>query len=310
MTTIATKPLFDAGVACLDFLNEHDEVIFALAPTIEDARAFARPLAVLQQGVANSFLAKGSAEQHRSAAILIEEAVEMVRGVKPSPTVNQIKFMADALQVVHAYRKAEAAAPRTVGVGILYEAYSPESVKACDASADIEAWRQEMAAGLWDRAPELADQRPADPKAAADAAFARPSPFNASFSEQVVKVQPYGHAPAPAIELPTMRAADLSTAHLTLDTRAMLEEAALQDGASAGLPIVYDKGGYGYLVHVDPVLTAETLATYPEDLQTVIRAAGEAGCDWIMFDGAGPVVEHLPVYDDGLDAKLELDPVP
>ena len=306
MTTITTKPLFDAGVACLDFLNEYDEVIFALAPTIDDARAFARPLAILQQAVESTFLAKGSADQHRSAAILIEEAVEMVRGVKPSPTVSQIKFTADALQVVHAYRKAEAAAPRTVGVGILYEAYSPESVKVCDAPADVEAWRQEMAAGFWDRAPEMAAQRPSDPREAADAAFARPSPFSASFSERVVRVQPSGHTPAPAIDLPTMRTADLSTAHLTLDTRELLEEAALQDGAPTGLPIVYNKGGYGYLVHVDPSLTEETLATYPEDLQIVIRAAGEAGCDWVMFDGAGPVVENLPTYSDGLDTKPEM----
>lgn len=308
MSVITTTSLLEAGSSCLDFLKKGVVAfVLPLAPSIEAGQAFAQRVIDLERGVKASFLAKGASNHHREAADLIEESVRMVLAAPKPRKFNQMEFLASALEVAHAYRKAEAAAPRSLGVGILFEADKPETIMAFDDPRDVEKWRQDVAARFWNGAPDLADSRPGDALAAADAAFARVSPFSAAFRSEVVHVRPGGHAPAePAALLPTMATADLSTGHLSPETLDRLQEAAQLDMAPADLPVVYDKGGYGFLIHVDPALREETLGTYPEDLQTVLRAAGAQGCGWIMFDGAGPIVEALPTYGEDAGHRLEM----
>lgn len=101
------------------------------------------------------------------------------------------------------------------------------------------------------------------------------------------------------IALPVVSAAEMSTAHLTQQTMEAMQGVAgrVVYGDEPVLPIVYDKGGEGFIVHVTSDVDEAELAAYPHDLQDVMRLAIDQNCAWIDFDRDGPIVEGLPVYD-------------
>lgn len=101
------------------------------------------------------------------------------------------------------------------------------------------------------------------------------------------------------VTLPAVSAADVSTAHLSERTIQGLQSVAtgrVEDDELI-LPIVYDKGGEGFMVHVTPDVSTADLEAYPLDLQDVMRLAIDQDCAWINFDRDGPIVDGLPVYD-------------
>jgi hypothetical protein len=78
----------------------------------------------------------------------------------------------------------------------------------------------------------------------------------------------------------------LSTAHVTLETSQRLP-----DGIE-GL-IAYEKGEYGWLIYVN----APHVVPLPADLQGVRDLARNHGCEWVMLDRDGDVIDALPSYD-------------
>lgn len=59
----------------------------------------------------------------------------------------------------------------------------------------------------------------------------------------------------------------------------------------------YEKGEWGWFVHVPEDGYLRTDEDLPPDLARCIHFARQRGFDWIMFDQDGPVVDHLPTYD-------------
>ena len=77
----------------------------------------------------------------------------------------------------------------------------------------------------------------------------------------------------------------LSTGHLTADTCVY---------RCHGLIGAYEKGEYGWFVHVEGTASLDEI---PEDLAACLAFAIIEGCEWIMFDRDGPTVPELPTYD-------------
>lgn len=86
---------------------------------------------------------------------------------------------------------------------------------------------------------------------------------------------------------------DLSTAHLTPETRTMLLQERLE-GA-----LYYSKGPWGWFVNVpskaDNIPIGDEV---PHDLKACIEYAQDGQHDWIMLDNDGTVMADLPVYGD------------
>lgn len=78
---------------------------------------------------------------------------------------------------------------------------------------------------------------------------------------------------------------DVSTGHLSPETRARLEELDEEDAPSTFL-----RGTHGWLVHVSD----EPWSAWPADLMEVLDHARRLRCDYVMFDADGPVLDVLP----------------
>jgi hypothetical protein len=89
---------------------------------------------------------------------------------------------------------------------------------------------------------------------------------------------------------------DVSTGHLSLRTRCMLDAWSADSDSAPGLLL---HGPYGWLIHVP--LEAEDPARWPADLEIVLAHARSQGCDYVLFDADGPTIEALAVFPD--DAK-------
>ena len=87
---------------------------------------------------------------------------------------------------------------------------------------------------------------------------------------------------------------DISTAHVSEATSWYLEEWAIN---GKGLAIVYEKGEYGWLVHVPGEPSHEVEDTFPADLRACMEHARSLDCDWIMFDRDGITIDALPSYE-------------
>lgn len=87
-----------------------------------------------------------------------------------------------------------------------------------------------------------------------------------------------------------MMTADVSTTHISLTTRELIDE-----GKDFGYSIA--KRDEGYLIS-----TYEDMANrsaVPGDLQLVLNFARHGGAEYVLFDTDGAVLEELPQYDDG-----------
>jgi len=94
----------------------------------------------------------------------------------------------------------------------------------------------------------------------------------------------------PPVPLPIVKMMDLSTAHITKETDAYLQEQALADVGPES--IVYAKGRWGYIVHI-----GEDTASLPDDLASLIKLCQSEGCSWLVLDADGPIVDDLPTWD-------------
>ena len=68
----------------------------------------------------------------------------------------------------------------------------------------------------------------------------------------------------------------------------------------------YEKGDYGWFVHVDSDWKHSEPDTplapgVPVELQRVLEYAAKLGCDWIQFDTDGDVNDDLPVFNWSLN---------
>lgn len=82
----------------------------------------------------------------------------------------------------------------------------------------------------------------------------------------------------------------LSTSHLTKATADLLTSGA------DGLPVFFDKGEYGWWVHV-PERTKDLRDECPEDLRKVIIYAHRLDCCWVCLDRDGDANPNLPTWE-------------
>ena len=86
----------------------------------------------------------------------------------------------------------------------------------------------------------------------------------------------------------------LSTAHITEETAAKLEEAAVSDDTiNLNGIAVYEKDCYGWFLY--PI--SPKTETCPEDLKTILKYAEKYNCSIICLDRDEPKTEELPAYD-------------
>lgn len=97
----------------------------------------------------------------------------------------------------------------------------------------------------------------------------------------------------PTTHLVTFKMLDVSTAHLTTQTRALLEQ---QDVEGV---LFYPKGPWGWFAYVPSLADELTVADEaPADLKQCIGFAQQRGFDWIVFDCDGAVIADLPLYEE------------
>ena len=85
---------------------------------------------------------------------------------------------------------------------------------------------------------------------------------------------------------------DVSTAHLTRQTRHRLETFELEG------VLYYPKGPWGWFVNIpspEDLVLGEEL---PSDLKACIHTAQSLGAEWIMFDCDGTVLPSLETFED------------
>jgi hypothetical protein len=96
----------------------------------------------------------------------------------------------------------------------------------------------------------------------------------------------------PTLSLPVDRFADVSTAHLSPEDRALLDryiETAGADGLSCLV------GPYGWLVNASPELRAAEHAS--PGLTAILAAACTQGCGYVLFDRDGLPIDGVQTYD-------------
>jgi hypothetical protein len=81
----------------------------------------------------------------------------------------------------------------------------------------------------------------------------------------------------------------LSTAHLRDSTCNRW----LGNAFRSRLPVAYDKGEFGWFVHVPD----DHPADIPNELIIIFSIARGMGVDWIEFDCDAPVFDELVIYD-------------
>jgi hypothetical protein len=98
---------------------------------------------------------------------------------------------------------------------------------------------------------------------------------------------------------------DLSTAHLSMATRAKLDEWAgtidlTRKGVSADRPPIFlAASDYGWIVDASGDTTG-----LPDDLVQCMQYGDREGCTYIMFDADGETDDNLPTYDDSTSEKV------
>lgn len=107
----------------------------------------------------------------------------------------------------------------------------------------------------------------------------------------------------PGLSYPLRAFLDLSTGHLTLETREWLDERAHRSVVcSLGLDRWVAPTPCGWFVYADRNVTGDHV---PDDLLACMRKAREIGAEYILFDSnaspAGAACE-LPLYADEIDA--------
>lgn len=88
---------------------------------------------------------------------------------------------------------------------------------------------------------------------------------------------------------------DLSTGHLTYETRSLLSDGRLP------LSTVYPTE-FGWFVHVPDIdalgeVDQERQRDLPKDMKDVLDFARENGCDYVMFDSDAAPLMNLPYYE-------------
>lgn len=152
---------------------------------------------------------------------------------------------------------------------------------------------------------ELDDERPLDPDfdrgvalldLGEDALYQRLNGlFEGAFREaRVSRVEEAN----PDRETPRMLV--LSTAHITEITAMRLNrkvKGLLTGDERALLPVVYEKGEYGYIMPLIGEDDDRQRWLAFTDLSAIRKLAEAAGCTWIMLDQDADTVDGLPVYD-------------
>ena len=59
----------------------------------------------------------------------------------------------------------------------------------------------------------------------------------------------------------------------------------------------YDKGDYGWFMHVPGDAAITEAEGVPLEIRSVTHLARRERCQWIMWDRDGPVLDQLPRYD-------------
>lgn len=86
---------------------------------------------------------------------------------------------------------------------------------------------------------------------------------------------------------------DVSNAHLTSKTRALLEQKNVEG------VLFYDKGPWGWFVHIPEKSEEFSLSEdVPDDLRQCIEYAQDRAFHWIMFDCDGTAIPDLPLYEE------------
>ena len=94
---------------------------------------------------------------------------------------------------------------------------------------------------------------------------------------------------------------DLSTAHLQQADRLFLEFSA-NPGSLGGLAAM--AGTYGWFVYAHDERCCEGIS---DALWAIFERARALGCDYVLFDADGPVLEDLPVFEEEAE---EVSPLP
>ena len=95
--------------------------------------------------------------------------------------------------------------------------------------------------------------------------------------------------------MPIRRFLDLSTAHLQPADRLFLEFSATP-GSLGGLAAM--AGTYGWFVYAHDERCCDSIS---DVLWAIFEQARALGCDYVLFDADGPVLEGLPVFEDAAE---------
>lgn len=81
----------------------------------------------------------------------------------------------------------------------------------------------------------------------------------------------------------------LSTAHMSLDT------------ATNWIPLCpwacFEKADYGWFMYVCDDIDITETSHVPLEIRSAIHVAKREGCQWIMWDTDGPVIDELPEFE-------------
>jgi len=93
--------------------------------------------------------------------------------------------------------------------------------------------------------------------------------------------------------LPKYFVADISTAHITREDAARLDQEAIGHP-----PVRYPLGEYGWLINVEPSdwVTMKELG-YSDALLAILMRCKKENCSFLRLDRDGPTVEGLTVFD-------------
>ena len=96
------------------------------------------------------------------------------------------------------------------------------------------------------------------------------------------------------VDWPIRAVLDLSTAHLTTDTRDLLDRWGVISATDGAISPIVASTGCGWFVHVNETRGADV----PDDLWACIEAGRAMNCDYLLFDRDGDELAELAVYSD------------
>ena len=89
----------------------------------------------------------------------------------------------------------------------------------------------------------------------------------------------------------------LSTGHISQATSEIIaKECEHNSDRGTEFPVCYEKGPYGFIVHIAPDYDPHDSAI-PKDLAQCMNTAALLGCEWLCLDRDGPVTEQLDIYE-------------